>query len=382
MFRTVPKPAVFLPPTKALANNIVNLQQRKLLHHFQSSTRQTLVFTSTMWDHMLQLAHNFDFLMDAILCITARHLAFLCPKDCTYSSVASSHLCRALSGLRVELSNDLTSSHLDVFVATSMLIQFELWTNTDHVLMGEHETSSIDTSKDQLFTFASSLKQVFLNRFPLSAIRASTFMPHVRCNPMEALVAAACISKEMLTRFHQFFSYDQQLGLEHFNLPGPFERDSDQEYNEMWNHHSPTRENEINIFDNGYRPVVTKLCLITSFLPEARPLDILSQDVMHELQPTMARFLMLFPIMCHGPFAVMMLQEDPHALFLLYHFYRSVRLLISPERYWWAQKRASISEKALKIWLERRVTSVDAKLGGITQIQEINSTEERYDSLL
>jgi len=52
-----------------------------------------------------------------------------------------------------------------------MLLQFELWTNTDHISTTQDRELVSDPTNDQLFTFASSLKQVFLGRFPVSAIQ-------------------------------------------------------------------------------------------------------------------------------------------------------------------------------------------------------------------
>ncbi len=42
---------------------------------------------------------------------------------------------------------------------------------------------------------------------------------------------------------------------------------------------------------------------------------------------------------------------DPHAVLLLYHFYRAVLILLPAEKYWWAQKRAAEYVGAVKIWL-------------------------------
>jgi hypothetical protein len=332
---------------------MINLQRRKLLHHFEMCTLYTLVLSTEMWHEVLQLSHSFDFLMDATLCIAARHLACLNPKDLTYVSMAANHLCRCLSGFRVELSNGLTSTHLDVFVATSLLLQFELWTHTDHISTIQDGKSTFDPVKDQQFTFASSLKQVFLSRFPASAIQASKFIKYLERSPTDVLVPVAGISKRSLDGFHRFFACDLPVTSEHMHIPVPFERDPNAGHDERWNSHAAKRDDQGNFQGNGYEPVVTKLCLVTSFLPEAHPHEFISPETMNEIMPSLSRLIMMFPITCHGPFISSIRASDPHALLILYHFYRTVRFVLSSEQHWWAHKRACYAEEALGSHLRR-----------------------------
>lgn len=110
---------------------IVNLLHLKLFHHFQTCTRQTLLLAPEVWEQALQLSFQFEFLMNAILYVAARHLSILQPEDAAYPTAATGHLGHALSRFRLEVSNDFTSTHLDAFIATSVLVQYEIWTDTD-----------------------------------------------------------------------------------------------------------------------------------------------------------------------------------------------------------------------------------------------------------
>jgi len=106
----------------------------------------------------------------------------------------------------------------------------------------------------------------------------------------------------------------------------------------------------------GYATIINELCLILSFLPEAQPSEPVRTKT--SLLPELVRYIFTFPVMCRGPFASMVQQSDPHALLLLYHFYRAVRILLPPDEGWWAYKRAKLSETVLKAWLIAEIGKV------------------------
>jgi hypothetical protein len=105
-------------------------------------------------------------------CVSAHPLAFLRPDDPAYQIAASTHLSGALSGFRLELANDLTSAHLDVFIATAVLLQCEVWTHTDVGTLAE-AGSTYDPLQDSIFTISNSSKEVFRKSFPDAAVQPS-----------------------------------------------------------------------------------------------------------------------------------------------------------------------------------------------------------------
>jgi hypothetical protein len=304
-----------------------------------------------VWEHALQLSFQFEFLMSAILCVAARHLAILQPEDATYPTAAASHLGRALSRFRLELSKDFTSTHLDAFIATSVLVQYEIWTNTELLSRQDDGVVSFDPSRDLMFAVSSGLKQVFLKSVRLASDQRSVFMLHIQHNPADNLIGAAQISNGTLAKYQEFFSYHQPLSLELLNIPLPFTRSTDLDISNSWGHALPKIEDTPDLIQDGYMPVISRLCLILSFLPEARPVHAISAE--SPLLPELARYIFTFPVQCYGHFASMIQQGDSHALLLLYHFYRAVRILLPPGECWWANKRATVSETALKEWLTR-----------------------------
>ena len=322
----------------------------ELFHHFQTSTRQTLLFAPLIWERALQLCFKFDFLMNAMLCVAARHLTILLPGNPTYAAAADSHLCRALSRFRLELSDNLISAHIDAFIATSMLLQYEIWASTDFVSAHDDGVLSFDPSKDRIFAFASSLKEVFLKSISRDSIKNSIFMrEHIRIDPTNKLVEVAQISSTTLKQYQDFFAYNSPVATEQLEIHTPYLRGTDLPTPEFWQQRLPKINPDT--IEDGYKPAIRRLCLIMSFLPESHPPDAVSIE--SPFFPELARYVLSFPVMCHGPFTTMVQRSDPHALLLLYHFYRAAKILLPTDRCWWAHERANVSEEVLKHWLSK-----------------------------
>lgn len=330
---------------------VVNLLHLKLFHHFQTCTRQTLLFAPEVWDHAVQLCFDYDFLMDATLCVAARHLTILQPGDAAYPAAAAGHLCRALSRFRVALSGDFTSTHVDAFVATCLLLQYEVYASADPISRRDGGVGSFDPARDRIFVSTSSLKQVFLRSVRLASGQESVLLPHLQYNPMDALVGAARISNDTLAKYQDAFSYHRPLNLELLRIPLPYTRCTDPAATNPWRRRASEVRDAPDPIEDGYAAVIPRLCLLLSFLPEAQPPDPVGAE--SPLLPALARYVLSFPVLCHGPFASMVQHGDPHALLLLYHFYRAVRILLPAGRCWWAHNRAAVSEAALKEWLTR-----------------------------
>lgn len=345
-----------LLPSVKPTGTTVNLLHLKLFHHFQTCTLPTLLLGLGFWEHAFQLCFHFEYLMNAVLCISARHLTILQPDDATYPTAAANHLCRALSLFRRELSNTFTSIHIDAFLVTSILLQYEVWISTDFVSLQDDNVVSFDPSRDQIFTLSSGLKQVLLKSIPNAVCQPSIILPYIASSPANKLIDIAQISNDTLAKYQILFSPDRPLSLEMLKIPLPYIRGT--ELADI--HHAPDP------VENGYGNVIAALCLILSFLPEARPQDHVKSD--SSLLPELARYIFLFPVLCRGPFASKVQQSNPQALLLLYHFYRGVRILLPPSRYWWASKRASVAETVLKEWLTREID----KQTDVLSVRELN----------
>lgn len=350
----------------------------KLLHHFQTNTRQTLLFDPAVWDPVLQLCFDFDFVLDAILCIAARHLAFLQPhgndskhsSSTSYSTLATYHLCRALSNFRTQLSNNLIAMHPDAFIAISLLLQFDVWADTDYLVNTAQQQqqntnaccgASFEPSQDRIFAFCASLKGMFLKSFPQEAVEKSVLMPYIQHNAMNTLAQQVHLDQATLEGYRFFFSRQRVMALQ--MLKNDEEESAVSSKDGVVASSSITKQdysprNAVLVEkepDSSYAQIVDQLALILSFLPpeynasdktgsSTRPIPL---DLMNKL----GRHILAFPTTCRGMFTSMIARNDPHAVLLLCHFYRAVNKLLDSTRFWWAQKRATTLEKALKAWL-------------------------------
>jgi hypothetical protein len=343
------QPLVSSPRPRSM-NNGPNLLHLKLFHHFQTFTVHTLQFSPSVWEHALQLSFQFDFLADAILCLAAQHLAVLQPESAASSTAATTHLSRALSKFRHELaSKEFTSTHIDAFIATSLLLQYQLWTNTEDYVLPK---GGGGPSGDVVFNFSSSLKKVFLKCIPSLLDQPSVFMPFIRLDSKDMLVEAAQISDGTLTAYENVFSYNRRFDAGLLSLSLPYTRGSDVAVLERWRYTPPKIAGVHDPIEDGYTPIIRQLCLIQSFLPEAQPPE--SASAGSPLFPELVKYILSFPVMCHGPLNSMIQNGDPHALLLLCHFYRAVRIILEPSQCWWVHKRATVCAAALKEWLIRK----------------------------
>ncbi|KAI8630376.1 hypothetical protein F5Y19DRAFT_429816 [Xylariaceae sp. FL1651] len=336
-----------LLPEPGSSDASVNLLHLRLFHHFQNSTLQTLLCGREAWEHALQLSFQFEFLMNAILCVSARHLAVLSSEDATYQTVATSHLCHASSGLRQELSKGGSSVNFDAFLATSILLYYDTWTSVDYFSPQSPGDIMSDAWTDRVFGFSFSLKKTLLTGFQHSCEEPSRFRKQLLYTPSEVLAQATKISDDRLAEYKEFFSYHRPLRLEMLNTPLPStlgidESNSDRPINGILGTGAA-----FDAPDNAYAQVVSRLCLILPFLSQAESLSSGSSNESH-LLPVLAKYILSFPLLGYSPFPTMIERGDEHALLLLYHFYRAVRILLSPADWWWAHKRAVVAEAVLR----------------------------------
>ncbi|KAL6251278.1 hypothetical protein RBB50_001486 [Rhinocladiella similis] len=174
----------------------------KVFHHFETTTRHTLCFKS-VWKAALRWSLEHETLMHAMLCISARHLAYLCPNDPMYDLTAGSYLVQTLGMFRRDINDQtLTASNADAFMATSILIYFELWTETDFVVKDLRDRGDVlDLSRDNMAPLARGLIELFLRPGPVlfedgidkseDDRELSIFVAEIKHSPRRALDDAA-----------------------------------------------------------------------------------------------------------------------------------------------------------------------------------------------
>ncbi|TGJ83410.1 hypothetical protein E0Z10_g5350 [Xylaria hypoxylon] len=295
--------------------------------------------------------------MNAILCIAARHLTVIHPDDPTYRTAAASHLCRASSGLRGELSRGGTSIHFDAFLATSILFYYDTWTNADYFLPREEDERVPDAWTDRVFGFSYSLKKTLLTGFKRPWEQPSVFRQSLTKNPGDEIAAAFQISPDRLAEYEDFFSYHRPLSLEMLNNPPANAVDEDQINPGFGLGHVFQTQVALDPAEDAYVPVVRQLCLILPFLSQDQFPDSTSNPDPSSMLPLLAKFILSFPLLGWGAFPSLIERGDSHALFLLYHFYRAARILLSHKDWWWAHKRAVVAEGVLRERLINEITN-------------------------
>ncbi|KAL7921516.1 hypothetical protein ACQKWADRAFT_295267 [Trichoderma austrokoningii] len=341
-------------------DEVVNLLQMKLFHHFQHETIPTLLFPSEAWDNALQLSFSFPSLMHAMLCESARHLSFLFPDEQKYATAATTHLTKSLRLYCEDLSRNFTPSNVDAFMATTTLLAMEMWSNVEFAVLEPDGTMSYDPLKDHLFQHSVGILHVFLSCVPLSLHKQSSLMPYIKYSSRTVLVDAAKLSKHSFERFRWFFAYDRPISPSLLAVPLPFIRNSDLVPESVLAMEvpklaeiGPSTSKEEGYSLKGYYGVVDRLCLILSFLPESRGGEWECEALSPELTRNLSRYLIIFPLLCDQQFVSMVRHGDLHAMVLLYHFYRAVRILVPPTEHWWAQNRASLAETLMGQWILR-----------------------------
>lgn len=338
----------------------------ELFHHFQTSTRHTLVGESEFWTHAIQFSFHFDYVMNAILCVAARHRASLQPGESTYVAAASNHLSRTLGRFRYEMSRPFPSIHLDAFILTSLLLHYEIWMGDDFMTPRDDTCNmhTVNALTDHLFSYCSSMKQVFLKCVPHALGQSSVCMPHIRCNsPIEFLTTMSEQKNGELRNKYRERLLRSPVSLDLLDLGDMVDSEPVRETHHELKDDTPA----VSERENGggemaeYERAITGLSLLLSFLPNnhSQPngeLQSIDNSFVKTILPELASYILLFPVMCHGQFAFKVQQSDLRALIVLYHFYRAVGILLPSREYWWAHHRARASEQILHDWLTRQIS--------------------------
>ncbi|KAK2773398.1 C6 transcription factor [Colletotrichum kahawae] len=308
-------PASSRPPDLSGPVNLVHLE---LFHHFQHVTVPTLCFSEE------------EYLMTAMLATSARHLSVLRPDEPVYDEAALTLLSRSCAGFSAALNQeDGREKHNPLFF-TAMLIHYLTWCNLDF-LEDEGKPADgrrLDLKGDQLFLLSSGVR-VFL-----SSTRAqgpdsifANMASISQCSALETIVASQgmdCdgIVTDFMRRYDELSTSQTELSTQ-------------------------TRKER-----EAYQAIVTRLSVILALWRhrEANPSPPQRADL--------ERYILSFPLFCVGIFLEMVVGSDTRALLVLYHFYRTSRLLLGTEESWWASRRLNTMEASIKLELERRRISV------------------------
>ncbi|GJC90226.1 sterol uptake control protein 2 [Colletotrichum liriopes] len=306
----------------------VNLLHMELFHHFQHVTIPTLCFPE-IWPSVLPLAFKEEYLMTAMLAVSARHLSILRPQETTYAEAAMALLSRSCSIFSTVLDR---SDKYDPLFFTAQLIQYLTWSNLEFLKVeGGPDSSVLDLSRDQLFLLSSGVR-VFLSstRAHGSDSIFTRSWQSSQCDALDLIVTEQGMDRDSL-------------------VEGFMKR-----YDELTPGESPNLDNQVTCMTEkdaeraSFRGIVNMLSVILALWKHretnTRPSE----------RSDLERYILAFPLFCFGPFLDMIVANDSRALLVLYHFYNTSQLLLADEATWWASGRMKAMSHLIKQELARR----------------------------
>lgn len=262
--------------------------------------------------------------MTAMLATSARHLSVLRPDEPVYDEAALALLSRSCAGFSTALSQDDGREKHNPLFFTAMLIHYLTWCNLD-VLEDEGKPADgrrLDLKGDQLFLLSSGVR-VFL-----SSTRAqgpdsifANMSSISQCSALEDIVASQGMNSEGIVA-------------------------------DFMTRYDETSTTQTELSTQTTKDIVTRLSVILALRRHRETNSSPPQ------RADLERYILSFPLFCVGTFLEMVVSSDTWALLVLYHFYRTSRLLLGSEESWWASRRLNIMESLTKQELERRHTSV------------------------
>ncbi|KAI3530900.1 hypothetical protein CSPX01_14529 [Colletotrichum filicis] len=315
------------------ASGRVNLLHMQLLHHFQHATIPTLCFAD-VWASVLPLAFRAEYLMTAILAVSARHLSTLRPEDAVYGEASLALLSRSCALFGAELGrDDGAGGGYDSLFFTAQLIHYLTWCNLEFIDGSDNTDTTLDQSRDQLFLLSSGVR-VFLfgtRAQGQDSIFAKAWQD-APCDALDKIVAEqgmdrGRIQRAFLDRYDEMTPRGQRTTPEH--------------------HSNADRQHA------AFTGIVERLSVIMALWQHR------STNRQPPATPDLERYVLAFPLFCFGPFLDMIVANDPRALLVLYHFYETSRLLLGEddeEPTWWACDRLSAMPKMLEQELRRKGT--------------------------
>ncbi|CRG90884.1 hypothetical protein PISL3812_07930 [Talaromyces islandicus] len=341
-----------------------------LFHHFQTSTYQTLPLLSPAWKDAVGLAFRYEYLMHAVLCVSASHLAFL-SQSMHYKTQSRKHLSCALRLFREALGQTAIEDDSDAILATSALIYYEAWSSPD-ALATDTPTETADARllyqarDDQLLALATGMRHLFSSAKWSPLYRMSLFSRTVVHRPIKAIESAT------LSLGRDPFELECLLA-GFYNQPNMISNCQTRQLPDQTisAKAQPRKSNYSDIqvepirfpscaYDS-YMSVAARLSILLSLLPgkEENPTIPTRENTLRsvlDLQPDLlfdvARVVYTFSLMFYENFLSMIHDNDPRALLLLYYFYRMIQSLLPKQDCWWASKRAEVMQQRLarRLW--------------------------------
>ncbi|KAH8690828.1 putative C6 transcription factor [Talaromyces proteolyticus] len=383
-------------------NPQISLLHLQLFHHWDKETRSTVIFPE-IWPVVMQRAFDEDFIMSAILSVAAMHLTTLCPESTKYSHASAQLMTKTIQLFRKSLSRPLTKENCESLMGTALLINYMSWFDLGFLDDGRTATK-LDLAEDQLFLLTPGILQVWLQAMPIFINEGSVFTQIIYQNPRLIIEESLATRGEDPARFVEPFmrmwddpryhtstemtacgptsyawrllrgmetelscrrflpstavliseGHDEKKKLVHFRDAVIKITTKYTSVGQPDTSDTPSSQSARSSFENIIRRMSPLLCC--AFLKSISGTEV--HPSIKLCGTDIEQLFYGFPIVCCGPFARLIMKGDSRALVFLFHFYRAVRILLAPERCWWAIARSRVMEKLILKELESRELDV------------------------
>ncbi|KXH60365.1 hypothetical protein CSAL01_05746 [Colletotrichum salicis] len=327
----------------------VNLLHMQLLHHFQHATIPTLCFTD-VWASVLPLAFRAEYLMTAILAVSARHLGTLRPEHAVYGEASLALLSRSCALFGAELGRDdgAGGEGYDSLFFTAQLIHYLTWCNLEFIDGSDDTGATLDLSRDQLFLLSSGVR-VFLSGTRTQG-KDSIFArawEDAPCDALDKIVAEQDMDRDRI-QSALMDQYDKMTAESRTPTPSTGSQGTIAPEHHHHHHHSNADRQRA-----AFAGIVERLSVILALWQHRATYP------QPPARPDLERYVLAFPLFCFGPLLDMIVANDPRALLVLYHFYETSRLLLGGEEgegkaTWWACDRLNAMPKRIEQEMRRR----------------------------
>jgi hypothetical protein len=168
-------------------DTVINLLHMELFHNFEANVTGTL-YLGAIWPQIIQWSLQEPFIMFALLCLSATHLATTNKDPSRYTQCALQLWTRSASLLRDKLSRPIDSTSVEQLIGASVLMQYIAWSHVE--FLDEHQVSHggdipscINMTHDPLFNLSSGVKDLYFEAFPALWGSHSAFLSTALYNP-------------------------------------------------------------------------------------------------------------------------------------------------------------------------------------------------------
>lgn len=342
--------------------------------------------------------------MSSILCIAAMHLTTLNSESTKYARVSMQLMSRAVNLFRKSLSHPLTEENCEAIMGTALLINYISWFDLGFLDTSPktQPTTNLNIGQDQLFFLSPCIVQLWFQAIPIFIDQGSIFTEiifhHPRLYIEEALrqhgvepahfvepfleilgdlpdQPSKLVTPEISNYGPTFSAWRFLSGLEketpwHEGCPQSTSASSSESHDDKILMHvkdvvtrisakysSEDSPGTTSVPSNSSRSLFTIIIRCLSPLLCCASLTSASNAVGYSSvarQSDIEELLFGFPILCCGPFAKLIFEEDSRALVILLQFYHAVGQLLPPNRCWWAHARSCMMKELMVKELESR----------------------------